>query len=133
MDESVRLELIKRFQFDTKFAYHVVRLANECEQILDHHDLDLEANREQLKSIRRGEWTLDELRDWFQAKEKQLEELNAKSTLRNKPDEEAIKKLLLECLEMHYGSLSEAIKIDPDIEAMARDLREVLNRYVPQS
>jgi len=127
-----RMELVEKFGYDTKFAYHVVRLANECEQILDLHDLDLEANREQLKSIRRGEWTLDELKDWFTKKEKHLEDLNAKSTLRNRPDEEAIKALLLECLEMHYGSLSEAIRIDPDIEAMARDLREVLNRYVPQ-
>ncbi len=133
MDESARLELIKRFQFDTKFAYHVVRLANECEQILSNHDLDLEANREQLKAIRRGEWTLEYLKEWFQEKEKHLEDLYNKSTLRNKPDEEAIKTLLLECLEMHYGSLSEAIRITPDIEAMARDLREVLSRYVPQS
>ena len=50
---------------DVKFLYHVVRLLNEAEQILMEGDLDLERNREQLKSIRKGEWTFDQIVKYF--------------------------------------------------------------------
>ena len=59
-----RAATIEQFGYDVKFAYHVVRLMNEVEQILVEGDLDLQRNREQLKSIRRGEWTLDQLKEW---------------------------------------------------------------------
>ena len=39
---------------DTKFAYHVVRLILEVEQILVEGDIDLQRNHEQLKAVRRG-------------------------------------------------------------------------------
>ena len=37
-----RVELVEKFGYDTKFAYHVVRLVNECECILLKEDLDIE-------------------------------------------------------------------------------------------
>ena len=131
MTESKRADLTKRFQYDTKFAYHVVRLVNECEQIMTEHDLDLERNREQLKAVRRGEWTLEYLHEWFSEKEKSLESLYAASTLRHSPDEPAVKQLLVDCLEHHYGSLADAVKIDPNMEILVRELREVLDRHAP--
>lgn len=105
-----RYVLVQKYGFDVKFAYHIVRLLNEVEQILVEHDLDLQRNREQLKSIRRGEWTLDQIREYFETKEKQLEELYVTSDLQYSPNEEQIKTILLECLEMHYGSLDSFIK-----------------------
>ena len=48
-----RIDNIARYGYDPKFAYHVVRLLNEVEQILVERDLNLESNAEQLKSIRR--------------------------------------------------------------------------------
>jgi len=51
------------------------------------HDLDLTRNREQLKAIRRGEWTLPDVFAWFVEKESQLEEVYLKSTLPHGPDE----------------------------------------------
>ena len=54
--------------YSTKFAYHVVRLLLECEQILLEHDLNIEQNAEILKSIRRGEWREQKLRGWFNEK-----------------------------------------------------------------
>ena len=53
--KSNREKDIVKHGYSTKFAYHIVRLLNEVEQILTEHDLDLERNREQLKSIRRGD------------------------------------------------------------------------------
>ena len=56
-----RAELVEAHGYDVKFAYHVVRLLLEVEQILVAGDIDLECDREQLKAIRRGEWTLPQL------------------------------------------------------------------------
>jgi uncharacterized protein len=115
--------------YSTKFGYHVVRLALEGEQILLEHDLNIEQNAEILKSIRRGEWSEEKLRSWFDEKEKHLEELYTKSTLRLKPDEEAIKELLMSCLEQHYGSLDSAVKREVPVDRMIAELRSVLDRY----
>ena len=82
-----------------------------------------------MKSVRRGEWTLQQIETYFADKEKFLEALYASSTLQHSPDEEAIKAVLLECLEMHYGSLSAAIVRNPSMEAMLNDMKELVARY----
>jgi len=115
--------------YDTKFAYHVVRLLNEVEQIMVEHDLDITRDREQLKAIRRGEWSLEYLHEWFEAKEKALEGVYASSTLRYGPDEKAIKQLLLDCLEHHYGSLSGAVSRDNSHDQLLSDIMSVVRKY----
>lgn len=119
---SKRHEDVEKYGFDRKFCYHVVRLLDEVEQILSTGDLDLERNREQLKAIRRGEVPLNDIKQWFSDKEKQLETLYNESKLQYSPDEALIKQLLINCLEEHYGSLKEAI-IQPDQAVIA--LREI--------
>ena len=89
-----------------KFASHTIRLALQAEQILNEHDLDLERNSEILKSVRRGDWTLDQVKEWFKNKEADLNKLYTDSTLRYSPAFTEIKNLLLTCLESHYGDLS---------------------------
>lgn len=107
----------RRFQdeqqhgFSTKFAYHLVRLINQAEQILVEHDLDLDRSAEQLKDIRAGNWTLEQVENYFHEKEAALETQYTTSTLRHGPDEPAIKQLLLNCLEEHYGSLAGCIEV----------------------
>lgn len=115
--------------FDTKFAYHVVRLVLQAEQILMEGDLDLLRNREMLKSIRRGEWTLEELESWFSSKEKDLETLYVNSSLRNEPDEDSIKRLLMQCLELHYGDLSQVVRVESPVESLLADLDNLINKY----
>ena len=106
---SKRAQTIEEFGFDLKFAYHVVRLLDEVEQILTIGDLDLQRDRERLKAIRRGEWTIEQVKEFFVTKEKELESAYTSSKLPHGPDEAAIKTLLLECLEIQYGSLEGAI------------------------
>jgi predicted nucleotidyltransferase len=120
---------IEEFGYDTKFGYHIVRLALEAQQILVEHDLDLEVNSEILKSVRRGEWSEAKLRSWFDEKESQLEEAYTKSSLQHKPDKEAIKELLLTCLEQHYGSLNNAVKLEVPVDKMISELRAVIDKY----
>lgn len=123
---SKRWKDVQKHGFDTKFLYHVVRLINECEQILVYHDLDLQKNNEQLKAIRRGDTTLEHIKEWFNEKERSLEKLYNESTLQYSPDEGKIKQLLIDCLEQHYGSLSDAIiNVDQAVVAL-REINEVI-------
>jgi hypothetical protein len=91
-------------------------------------DIDLQRNNEQLKAIRRGEWTEERLRQWFADKESQLERAYADSTLPAVPDEPRIKDLLLAALEEHYGSLEKCI-VDPDRAIVSlRNIQAELDR-----
>ena len=128
-----RAETIARFGYDVKFAYHVVRLLDEVEQIMVEQDLDLERNHEQLKSIRRGEWTLEQIQAHFDAKERALENIYATSALRHAPDEGKIKEVLLACLEMHFGSLENAFRRDPSVERLVCDIQDVLARHMART
>jgi predicted nucleotidyltransferase len=111
--QGKRAELVVAHGYDTKFAYHVVRLLGEAEQILLEGDIDLQRDNERLKAIRRGEWTEDRLRQWAADKEADLERAYAESKLPAVPDEGLLKALLLNCLEEHYGSL-EGCLVQPD-------------------
>lgn len=108
-----RAEVVAQHGYDTKFAYHVVRLLGEVEQILLEGDIDLQRDNERLKAIRRGEWTEERLRQWAADKEVDLERAYAASKLPAAPDEAAIRTLLLNCLEEHYGNLSDCV-VQPD-------------------
>lgn len=121
-----RAATIEKFGFDLKYAYHIVRLLDEVEQIMVEQDLNLERNREQLKSIRRGEWTLEQIERYFETKERSLENIYAASSLRHSPDEAAIKSVLLNCLEMHFGSIADAVRREPSVEKLIRDIQTVL-------
>jgi uncharacterized protein len=107
--QGKRAELVAKHGYDVKFAYHVVRLLTEVEMILIEQDIDLQRNNEQLKAIRRGDWSEERLRTWCAEKESQLERAYAESSLRATPDEPRIRALLLNCLEEHYGSLEDCI------------------------
>ena len=107
--QGKRKTIVEEHGYDVKFAYHVVRLLNEVEQILSEQNLTLDRNREQLKAIRRGEWSLEQIEDYFNSKERELESLYSASKLPALPDELAITELLLNCLEQHYGNLDSII------------------------
>lgn len=123
-----RRETVERYGYDVKFAYHVVRLLNEVEQLLTEGDLSLDRNREQLKAVRRGDWTLAELEDYFARKEPQLEALYQRSSLPPGPDRAAVKTLLLEVLEQHYGSFGKLGRDDRRALQALREIDQVLGR-----
>jgi len=126
--EGKRKEIREEYGYDVKFAYHVVRLLDEVEQLLMHGDMDLMQAREHMKAVRRGEVPEEEIREWFSVKEKELEKLYHQSSLPDRPDKKRIKKLLLQCLEHHYGSLDKCI-VNPDAAVTAlREIQEVLEK-----
>lgn len=129
--EGKRAPIIEKYGYDVKAAYNLVRLLDECEQILRDGDLDLQASRETLKSIRRGEWTEDQIREYFTAKLPGLETLYGKCKLPERPDEDYIRKLLMECLEHHYGNLNGVVG-QPDFAIQSlRQIEEIVNKARP--
>lgn len=124
-----RQATIDAFGFDTKFAYHIVRLLLQVEQIMSEHDLDLERNTEILKAIRRGDWTLDRLQKWVEEKERSLENVYSTSTLRHSPDVARCRQIMLEAVEIHYGSLPEAAQQTRGADALVEEIENVLRKY----
>lgn len=124
---------IEKNGYDTKFLMHVVRLALECEQLLLTGELDLQRDSQTLLSIRRGEWTLEHGKKWWEEKSRALETVYANcKALPHTPDEEKIKDLLFQCLEQHYGSLQSAVVRVPQLDSLIDDLEAVVQKYKGQ-
>lgn len=124
-----RAESIEKYGFDVKYACHLVRLAYECEMILEEGTLDLRRHNEHLKQIRRGEVPQADIKRWFGEKEIQLTKLYQDSKLRNYPDQEKIKALLLSCLEEHYGNLENCIVTQTKSEQAILEINQILEKY----
>lgn len=127
-ETSVRYAMVQKYGYDVKFAYHVVRLLDEVEQILTEGDIDLMRNREQLKSIRRGDWKMEEIEEHFVRREKELAGLYTSSKLPHSPNENKIRDLLLACLEEHYGSMDQMIQVqDPAVDIL-REIKKLVEK-----
>ena len=125
-----RAASIAQHGYPTKFLMHVCRLALECEQILLTGDLDLKRDSQFLLSIRRGEMSLEDGKKWWASKCRDLETAYANcKAVPLAPDEEKIKSLLLECLSIHYGDLSTAIKQNVPVDKIVADLQTIIHRY----
>lgn len=126
---SRRAAIVEEHGYDTKFAYHLVRLLYEVEQILTTGDLDLRRNAEELKSIRRGEWPIEKVRDFFAAKEKALEKVYEEcQILPWGPREDEIKQLMLNCLEVHWGTIEGCVVTDMTPVLALREIAEVIEQ-----
>jgi hypothetical protein len=126
--DGKRQASIAKYGYDVKQAYHLIRLLDEIEQILTTGDLDLRRSREHLKAIRRGEVAEADIRKFAADKEHALENMYHESDLPFAPDEEAIKRLLLDCLEEHYGTLDGAIVLDNQPVVALRAISEIIEK-----
>lgn len=115
--------------FSTKAAYHVVRLALECQEILTTGNLTLDKNAQLLKTIREGEWTFERLNQWFSDKERHLEDAYAQTKLPQTADYNSLYNLLMNCLESHYGNLDAVVVRNDRTQNLVNELQTVLSRY----
>lgn len=127
---SKRFDDIQKHGYSTKFAYHVVRLLSEVEQVLTEGTLVLneKSRREQLKAIRNGEWSMQEITEWFTMKELELEQVYNRCTIlpySYKENSHKIKELLLTCMEMWYEDTKSLIT-DASIPEAEKKLRQIL-------
>ena len=83
----VRAEIEAKFGFDCKHAMHLVRLMRMCREILMTGKVIVKRlDREELLAIRNGAWEYDQLIEWAERQDAEMESLVEKSELHKSPD-----------------------------------------------
>ena len=91
-------------QYDSKNMMHTIRLLQQSEEILTHGRLSVRVpNREELLKIRRGECGYDELVERANTMINRIEILYNNSVLPDKPDYDAIEKVLIDMRKKLYN------------------------------
>ena len=131
LKKTTRFEAQKIAGQDNKFLYHVFRLADQAEYILNNHDLDLQepSRVEKMKAIRRGDISFEDIVKDFENSEKRLRDLYVSSKLRMYKDTVTIRNLLLTTLESHYGSLAAFVKEFNASELALKEIKSVIGKY----
>ena len=126
-----RRKIVEKYGFDVKFASHLIRLADEAEQILSTGELDLTRSKGVQKDIRAGRYTLEQVEAMFREKVPHIERLYAaeNSPIPHQPNTEAVKELLFQCLEMQYGSLDKLIVREDSTQRLVSEIESVLAKY----
>lgn len=98
-----RSALEEKFGYDTKHAYHLVRLIRMCREVLTTGEVIVKRpDREELLTIRNGAWSYEQLIEFAENKEKELNLLyNSTSILPKMPDRDKLDKLCIELTEKH--------------------------------
>lgn len=90
-DRSV---LESKFGYDTKHAYHLVRLMRMAREVLEGKGVIVKRpDAQELLEIRRGVWSYDQLMEWFDKQDELLGKLYMGSSLPFGPDQEKLDKL----------------------------------------
>ena len=77
-----RAEMEAKHHYDVKHAMHLVRLMRMCHEILSGQDVIVKRpDREELLAIRNGGWTYDQLMEWADAQDAELDALAEASML----------------------------------------------------
>jgi predicted nucleotidyltransferase len=99
-----RKAMVRRYQYDVKNAAHLIRLLRMGAEFLRTGLLQVyrTSDAEELKTIKRGGWTLDQVKAEAERLFASIEEAKQHSPLPNAPDEDAAGKLLV---EMHQALL----------------------------
>ncbi len=127
--QGERKNLVESHGFDTKYVANAVRLCYLCETILTDCTIDLRAFSEHVKSIRKGNESLDSVMKFLDEKEKVLIKLKESSKLPDNVDRDRIRSLLLSSLESHYGSIDKLINKDNVYQQAITDINKILNKY----
>lgn len=93
-----RQDLVEKFGYDTKFAYHAIRLLYCAKQILLTHDYCSyrpEEERKLLLDIRAGKYTLEGIFEMFDRLDKEIHQHYDESTLQKTPNYHKINKWLI--------------------------------------
>lgn len=96
------------FHGNSKDGYHCMRMCYELDEILFEGTLTIDKNSDELMRVRRGEILKNELVEYCENYLVNIEDKvkNKKSLLKvpHSPDESKIKKVLLDCLDIQYGT-----------------------------
>jgi len=91
-----RHELESKYGYDTKHGSHIVRLLQQGEELIISHDLSLpRKNFLELKAIRNGSMTYDELLQWMKEHIDSIDLLVKHSNLPDKPDYNIVHEMVM--------------------------------------
>lgn len=98
-----RRRLVQKFGYDTKNACHLIRLLKMGIEFLKEGRLHVKrSDVEYLLSIKRGEWSLDEVKKESDKLFKEAEKVYKSSKLPETPDYRKINKLCVDILKYHF-------------------------------
>lgn len=100
-----RKELVERYGYDCKNAAHLIRLLRMGIEFLNEGELYVSRSNkdaQQLMEIKKGGWTLEQVKEEADRLFKRAEEAYDRSTLPAKPDKEAVEGL---CMKILYNKL----------------------------
>jgi uncharacterized protein len=81
--------------YDTNYAMHVIRLYGKAKELMEHGRITLpRSNRDELVEIRKGQYSLSEIRQLGEQLESEAPAAQATSPLPDKVDRDAISWLL---------------------------------------
>ena len=90
-----RAELEEKYGYDTKYAMHVIRLYGEAKELMEDGRTTLpRPNKDELTKIRRGKYSLGEIRQLGVQLESEAVAAQAASPLPDEVDQNAINSLL---------------------------------------
>lgn len=103
-----RASLEEKYGYDTKHAYHLVRLIRMCREILQTGKVIVKRpDREELLTIRNGAWSYEQLIEFAEKEEVELNDLYSKCTLLPKiPDRQKLDKLCIKLVEKSLSKFS---------------------------
>lgn len=100
-----RAELEAKYGFDSKHAMHLVRLLRMCREILTTKEVHVRRpDAAELLEIRNGAWTYEQLIEWAEREDLELEKVSEQSTLPKGPDMHAIDRLCINLVQMGMGT-----------------------------
>jgi len=110
---SNRKELIKDFGFDCKFGSHLIRLLREGIELLQTGNIQFPLTyANEILSIRKGKWSLEEVISYADELEKICEEEKKNSKLPKKPNVKEIESFVIEQIKLSLKE-KEFIKYSP--------------------
>lgn len=103
-----RYELEEKYGYDTKHAYHLVRLIRMCREVLTTGKVIVKRpDREELLYIRNGGWEYDKLIEFAEREDVALQEIyNNSDVLPKTPDHKYIDNLCIELVEKSLSKYS---------------------------
>lgn len=95
-----RAELEAKFGFDLKHAMHLVRLMRTCREILETGKLLVKRpDAEELLAIRNGAWTYEQIVEFAEKEDKDLNQVMLNSKLPKQPDRAFLDQKCIELVE----------------------------------
>jgi predicted nucleotidyltransferase len=105
---KARSALEEKYGYDTKHAYHLVRLIRMCREVLTTGKVIVKRpDREELLAIRNGAWPYEKLIEFAESEDKALQEVYQTSTaLPKTPDKDKLDRLCIELVERSLSRMS---------------------------